>query len=334
MPHHDNARRQPRPAKGVGAPDYAGAVVATERSLTRTWRPGWPCDPYDVMRSSRRGGGDPAFVREADGTVWRAAVTPEGTATLVVRPRAGLGEVELEAWGSGAAWMLEQAPAMMGAADDAAGFEPSHALVRAAWRRNPNWRVQKSGLVLEALVAAAIEQKVTGQEAFKGWRLLLSRFGERAPGPAGDRSMRTPPTAEALLRIPSWEWLRCHIDPARSKTIVRAARVADALHRLADVDGEEADRRLRSIPGVGRWTSAEVRQRSHGDADAVSFGDYHIAKHVGWALTGEEADDDQLAAILEPFRPHRYRVQHVVTTRLPGRPRHGPRMAPRRHLPA
>jgi hypothetical protein len=37
--------------------------------------------------------------------------------------------------------------------------------------------------------------------------------------------------------------------------------------------------------------------------------------------------------LLEPDRPHRYRVQHIVTTRLPGRPRRGPRMAPRRHLP-
>jgi hypothetical protein len=65
----------------------------------------------------------------------------------------------------------------------------------------------------------------------------------------------------------------------------------------------------------------------------VSFGDYHIAKHMGFAMTGEEIDDAQLRDLLEPERPHRYRVQHIVTTRLPGRPRRGPRMAPRRHLP-
>ena len=39
------------------------------------------------------------------------------------------------------------------------------------------------------------------------------------------------------------------------------------------------------------WTSAEVRQRSLGDPDAVSFGDYHVAKDVGWALVGEAVDD-------------------------------------------
>ena len=55
-----------------------------------------------------------------------------------------------------------------------------------------------------------------------------------------------------------------------------------------------------------------MRFRAHGDADAVSFGDYHIAKNVGWALTGQEVDDDGLAELLEPYRPHRYRVQRLV----------------------
>jgi 3-methyladenine DNA glycosylase/8-oxoguanine DNA glycosylase len=133
--------------------------------------------------------------------------------------------------------------------------------------------------------------------------------------------------------VPSWEWLRMHVDPARSRAVVRAAQVAPAIERTAAVPAEEADRRLRSLPGIGVWTSAEVRFRAHGDADAVSFGDYHIAKNVGWALTGREVDDDGLAELLEPYRPHRYRVQRLVELAGLGRPRHGPRMAPRRHLP-
>jgi len=96
--------------------------------------------------------------------------------------------------------------------------------------------------------------------------------------------------------------------------------------------GEQVDRRLQSLPGVGVWTSAEVRSRAHGNADAVSFGDYHVAKDVGWALTGEEVDDDGLAELLEPYRPHRYRVQRLVEMARIHRPRRGPRMAPRRHL--
>lgn len=260
-------------------------------------------------------------------------MTPYGPVTLRIQPRPAAGEIHFAAWGAGADWMLAQTPSMLGAADDITDFEAAAPVVRAAWRSNPHWRVPRTGLVLEALVAAVIEQKVTGQEAWLGWRRLLNRFGVAAPGPGARRAMRCLPQASSLARVPSWEWLRCSIDGARSATIVRAAHVAAALERTADLPGAEVERRLCSLPGVGRWTAAEVRQRAHGDADAVSFGDYHVAHHIGWALTGEEIDDVALEALLEPDRPHRYRVQHVVTTRLAGRPRHGPRMAPRRHLP-
>jgi len=307
--------------------------VAGEGAITRIWRPGWPCVPDDVLSVVRRGRGDPSFQRDLDGTVWRVTTTPEGVATLRIRARPEFGEVILDAWGAGAEWALAGGPALLGEGDDVSGFAPSDPRVAAAWRRNPHWRVTRTGAVLEALVAAVIEQKVTGQEAWHGWRQLLERYGTPAPGPAGERGMRALPDAATLARVPSWEWLRCRIDSKRSATIVRAARVAPSLERTLEDSAEEADRRLRSLPGVGAWTSAEIRQRAHGHADAVSFGDYHVAAHVGYALTGEPFDDRQLADLLEPERPHRYRIQHVVTTRMPGRPRRGPRMAPRTHLP-
>jgi len=65
----------------------------------------------------------------------------------------------------------------------------------------------------------------------------------------------------------------------------------------------------------------------------VSFGDYHVAKDIGWALTGAVVDDDELEVLLEPWRPHRLRVQALVSLGGLGRPRRGPRMAPREHLP-
>ncbi len=82
------------------------------------------------------------------------------------------------------------------------------------------------------------------------------------------------------------------------------------------------------------WTSAEVRQRAHGDPDAVSFGDYHVAKDIGWALTGTPFDDAELEEFLEPWRPHRGRVQALVGLAGLHRPRRGARMAPRTHFPA
>ena len=270
---------------------------------------------------------------DPDGTIWRGVRSPEGIATLRLTSRPDAGEVYGEAWGQGADWVLDRMPAMLGADDDPAGFEPRHPVIADAHRRNPHWRVTKTGLVMESLVPAIIEQKVIGQEAFAGFRNLVFRFGERAPGPGAERGLWVQPSPEQIRAIPSWEWLKVHIDPARSKAVIRAAQVASSLERTVGLAADEVDRRLQSLPGVGVWTSAEVRFRAHGDANAVSFGDYHIAKNVGYALTGAEVDDDGLAELLEPYRPHRYRVQRLVELVGAFRPRRGPRMPPRTHLP-
>lgn len=287
-----------------------------------------------LLAPVRRGSGDPTYRRDDDGSHWLGMRSPLGIATLRLRSEAALGEVHASAWGPGAEWALETTPALLGADDDPSGFVAHHDLVAEALRRRAHLRLGRTQRVMEALVPAVIEQKVTGQEAFAGHRRLVHRFGEPAPGPGAARGLRVQPDPETLRRIPSWEWLRLHIDPARSRPLVSAARVADSLERLLGVEGVEADRRLRSLPGVGVWTSAEVRQRAFGDADAVSFGDYHVAKEVGWALFGHDIDDDELATVLEPYRPHRQRAVMLILSSGRRRPRRGPRMAPRTHLPA
>jgi len=299
----------------------------------RVWRPDWPCPVRGTLNQQRHGGGDPTYRVDDHGRVWRGIRTPQGTATLAVHGEPSNGEVHAEAWGAGAEWALGSVPGLLGAHDDWAGFEPRHPVLEEAWRRHRNVRLGRSGLVMESLVPAIIEQKVTGQEAFAGFRRLVHRYGERAPGPGRELRLWVQPSSETLRTVPSWEWLRMHIDPARSRTIVTVSRVAESLERTLELGHEEADRRLRTVPGIGVWTSAEVRQRSHGDPDAVSFGDYHIAKDVGWALTGTPFDDAGLEEFLEPWRPQRGRVPALVALAGLRRPRHGPRMAPRTHLP-
>ena len=308
-------------------------TVTDARALKRAWRPAWPCAVGTTLSILRKGSRDPTFRTDPDGTVWRGIRTPGGPATLRLSTCSSDGVVHATAWGPGAEWALDSVPAMLGADDDVAGFAPTHPVLADAHRRRPHWRVCRTGLVMEALVPAIIEQKVTGQEALGSFRLLVLRFGERAPGAGAARGVWVQPSPETIRMIPSWEWLRLHVDPGRSRTVIRAVQVAASLERTAGMPPEEADRRLRSLPGIGVWTSAEVRFRAHGDADAVSFGDYHIAKNVGWALTGREVDDGGLEKLLEPYRPHRYRVQRLVELAGLARPRHGPRMAPRTHLP-
>lgn len=297
--------------------------------VERVWRPDWPCSVGAALRPLRRGAGDPTY-RIIDGTHHRAMHTPVGSVTLSIAARNPSGEVHATAYGDGADWALAHLPRLLGADDDIEGFEPPPVL-REVWRRHAHWRIGATGLVMDSLVPAIIEQKVTGQEAFAAYRALVSRYGEPAPGP--ELGLMLPPTPAALLRIPSWEWLKLPVDGARSRPVVAAARVASSLERAGGEDPLEFERRLTSIPGIGIWTSAEVRTRALGDADAVSFGDFHIAKDVTWALTGEQGDDQRLAEVLEPYRPHRGRIPVLVALAGLGRPRRGARMAPRRHLP-
>ncbi|MDT0201407.1 DNA-3-methyladenine glycosylase 2 family protein [Nocardioides sp. AE5] len=296
----------------------------------RTWRPAWPCPAGQVLAASRRGTGDPTYRIGDDGAHWRGIRTPQGPVALRVAARPAEASIHATAWGPGAEWVLERLPQMLGADDDWSGFEADHPVLREARRRHPHWRIGRTSLVWEALVPSIIEQKVTGQEAFLGFRRLVRARGERAPGPHPDLWVQ--PAPATIAAIPSWEWLAWRIDPARSRTLVAAAQRAAAVERIGTCETDEADRRLRSLPGIGVWTSAEVRQRSHGDPDAVSFGDYHVAGQVGLALTGEPVDDAGLAELLQPWAGHRFRVQALVAMSGPHRERRGPRMAPRTHL--
>jgi 3-methyladenine DNA glycosylase/8-oxoguanine DNA glycosylase len=301
-----------------------------EPELSRAWVPAWPCPVGAVLGVHRRGAGDPTYGVLPDGSHVRGMRTPEGPVTLQAYPLSTTGEIIANAWGDGAAWALDALPRMFGVDDDVSGFEPRHEVVAAAWRLHPHRRLGATGLVMESLVPTIIEQKVTGQEAFAAFRRLVRRYGEPAPGPLGVWLQPAPAT---LRSIPSWEWLRLPVDGGRSRPLLGAVRVADALERAGGESLEVFDRRLRTIPGIGVWSSAEVRSTALGDADAVSFGDYHVAKDIGWALTGEAVDDDALAELLEPYRPHRHRVQQLVLAAQLGRPRRGPRMSPRTHLP-
>ena len=298
--------------------------------LTRTWQPEWPCPVGAILGVHRRGAGDPTYRVGRDGSHARAMRTPEGPATMQVQPLDRQGFITANAWGPGAEWALDSLPRMLGAEDDVAGFEPRHDVIAAAWKRYPHGRLGTTGLVLESLVPTVIEQKVTGQEAFGAFHRLVRRFGEPAPGP---HDLMLQPAPATIRTIPSWEWLRLPIDGGRSRPLLAAVRVAGSLERAGGETFEEFDRKVRSIPGLGVWTSAEVRATALGDADAVSFGDYHVAKDIGWALTGEAVDDDALAELLAPYRPHRNRVQQLVAVAQLGRPRRGPRMSPRTHLP-
>ncbi|HEY5185382.1 MAG TPA: 3-methyladenine DNA glycosylase, partial [Actinomycetes bacterium] len=144
--------------------------------------------------------------------------------------------------------------------------------------------------------------------------------------------MAVAPEPQQWARIPSWEWHRAGVGPERSGTIVGAAQRAAALERTVGLPMDEVERRLCSLPGVGRWTAAEVRQRVHGDPDAVSVGDLHLPGLVVHALTGEpDGDDARMLELLAAYEGHRYRAVRMVELSGVTRPRQAPRYAPLDH---
>ncbi len=278
----------------------------------------------------RRSVADPCYLTDAAGAIWRGVRTPEGPGTLRLAALRGSGEVSAAAWGPGATWLLDGVPRLCGADDDPAGFDPVHPVLRQACARHPGMRMTTADQVVDLLVPSILEQKTTGKQARASWRYLVRQFGQPAPGPAPD-GLRVPPDPATWAQVPSWEWHKAGVEPAQSRTIFTAARHAKRLEEAAAMDTAAADLRLRALPGIGVWTSAEVRQRSHGDADAVSVGDYHLSNQVGFALTGERVDDARMLELLAPYAGHRHRACLFIGLSGIRFPRYGPRITIQDH---
>ena len=184
-----------------------------------------------------RGGADPSHRLTRDGRLWRATRTPSGSGHPAPAGRARRGSRSaLGRRGRPGRWTA--CPDCSAHATTPPGFEPQHPVLGEALARRPGWRVPRTGLVMEALVPTVVEQKVTGQEAFAGWRRLLTRFGEVAPGPGGRGGHAGAPSAAQWAAIPSWERLQAGVDGARSATVVRAGRSAGRLEQTLDLPGD------------------------------------------------------------------------------------------------
>lgn len=310
-----------------------------------------PLDLGATLGCLRRGRGDPTLHTAGDLAVptaggpgawreiWRAQRTPDGPATLRLRVVEGLPTaarlVLASAWGPGAVWSAAHAAELLGEGDDWSGLDAVLALLAAEGdaaaaalqrvrRRRRGLRLTRSNLVLEQAVPAVLEQKVTGVEARRAWRLLVQQHGERAPGPAPE-GLTVMPDGAGWRSIPDHDWHVAGVGPQRMATIRRVAAVAPALERTLRLGrgGPHAAAALRSIPGVGEWTAAEILQRSHGDPDAVSVGDAHLSHIIGTWFTGDRVDDAGMLALLEPHRGHRHRVVRLITSTSVGAARYG-----------
>ena len=293
--------------------------------MMRTWDAERPVSILGTIGSLRRGSGDPANQIEPDGAFWRACTTPRGDVTLELK--ADRGVVTARAWGPGSSWALDRLPVMFGEQDDWSGVDVSeHPRLVQALRANPGTRLPSTGLIMDSLIPAILEQRVTGMEARRSWRGLLDRYGHRAPGP---KLLQVPPTARELLNVPTWEWHKLGVDLQRQRAVRACATVAARLEECVDLEPDAALTRLQIVPGVGLWTAAETLQRAVGHPDAISVGDYHLANHVVYFFTGEpRGTDEQMLELLEPWAGQRQRVVRLIEQTGVGAPRFGPRYSP------
>ncbi len=273
-------------------------------------------DQYDFWGSTRWVG--PITKREGRSVLWWAANTPQGAGTLratVASPSV----VAADAWGDGAAWMLAQAPRLLGLDDRPASFAPEPGLVADLARRAQGVHLSRTDRVFEALLMGILGHKVQSDAARQSLRLLAWRFGEPAPGPC---VRRLAPRPSGLAKLDYSAFHPCNVERARADRIVAAARRAEWIE--ARTSAEE----LQLLPGVGPWTAAVTAAAAWGDADAVAVGDFHLPNTVCWALAREaRGNDARMLELLEPYRGHRARVARLLLDAQIHAPRRGPRLA-------
>lgn len=278
--------------------------------------------PLDLRATLRSVSG--VWARHAPDGWYRPMRTPEGPATLhVSRDRSG---VHGRAWGEGSGWVIDRLDRWVGLGDRPEEFVTDHPLLSRLHRRSIGRRFGATGLVFEALLVAISAQKVTGKEAAMAMRTMARVMSDPAPGPL---PLRLPPDPERIAVARYHDFHRMRMERKRADTLIAAARDAARIERLADVPSRDARQYLERLRGVGDWSSAETVAISHGDADAVSVGDFHLKHYVAWHLAGQpRGTDEQMLRLLEPYRPHRGRVIRLLES-AGHYPRYGPRMTVR-----
>ena len=106
------------------------------------------------------------------------------------------------------------------------------------------------------------------------------------------------------------------VEKRRADTLKRACRPRHAARgRRRAGHRHRCGIASRRSPASGRGPSPRSTRLAHGDADAVSVGDFHLKHLVSWALAGEpRGTDDRMLELLEPFAGHRGRVCLLIET--------------------
>ena len=269
------------------------------------------------------GRGDPCLRIDSEHVVRCTLGTRQGAAALRLTREPEAIRVELA--GDDLDWLLPRLPAALGLEFTPPKLEGPHRL-RALAHRFAGLRLLKLPVLFPRIVQLVLQQLVMFQDACHGWRSLVQRYGV-----AVDDDFRLPPTPAVLARLASYQFVECGILPQHGRRIRGLARVADRIETLWGAGDspdaiDQASDYLLYQRGIGPWTVGYLRGTAMGDDDAVVVGDYGFPKHVAYFFEGlEEADDDEMLRILEPYRPHRFYVLSLLIKGTKPPPRRAPR---------
>jgi 3-methyladenine DNA glycosylase/8-oxoguanine DNA glycosylase len=143
-----------------------------------------------------------------------------------------------------------------------------------------------------ATVAHAALKAVCGQ-------LIQSRRARDIERAVIRRSRALVPTRESLSRLGAADLCACGLAPSRAATLARLVRGLD-LERLRGLTGDGVYLRLARERGIGPWSVGVIALAGLGRYDRGLVGDLALVK-LQAALTGVWPDQDETAALLEPY---------------------------------
>ncbi len=272
-----------------------------------------------MLATTVRGSKDPVMVGPSE-MRWNTR-TPDGIGTLHF-DRVSAAVVEVEAFGPGRDWLINQAPRLLGADDDLTGFSPPPGPLADRWRRRP-FLLGRTDRLWDSLIGAVFGQKVQVKNAMRARRQLARRFGDPAPGPEGGWVL---PAPDRVAELGYSDFHPLGVERKRAEILLRVAREMPRLERLSEQTPAQVQARLQRLQGIGPWSAAMVTAAALGDADAVPVGDFHIPNTIAWHLAGEERGDDaRMLELLEPWAGHRWRVIRLAKSS-GSAPKRGPRL--------
>ncbi len=267
-------------------------------AVRREARPAWPLRlPRTGMDGiARRREGVLERLLHVDGEPVRVQVAQPARDRVVFGARAERRDVAEEA--------IARMRFATGVDDDLRPFHDAFRadpLIGASVRARPELRVPRRPEPFEVLCWAICEQLIEYRRAVEIERGIVRRLGREDAG----SGLRDLPSAATLAGTAPAELERLGLSAGRSLALRRAAaEVAAGRIDLRAADHERGWRRLRAIPGIGRWTVDVLALHGQGRHDRLPAGDLAYLKFAGPLLHGRpraRATEDEVRELFAPY---------------------------------